>query len=143
MPTYDVGDIIGKTLIARIKVAVYRTPVDSATPMGYVAPGSPVGVVYSYLLPNVNYGRSKMYWVFYDAQQQQYYTIHDPAFYDLTNLKQQGVLTVEEKLAAEELAAAPWYERLIRKYGIWILGAVVVAGAVRGLAARPARPQTA
>lgn len=127
MATYSAGDIINKTLIAKVKVPIYSSAQDSAIKIGEVQPGNPVGVVYSYLEPNANFGRSRLWWQFM-RNGSYYYAPNLPGYYDESALRQQGVLTELEKIEAEQEAAAmannPWYINIIRKYGIYALVAI-------------------
>jgi hypothetical protein len=130
---YDAGAIIDKTLIAKQRVPVYREPKDHFKPFGAVEPGNSVGVVYSYLEPNPSQDRSRLWWMFWDGRYNQYYAPHDPNYYSVSALKQQGVLSEQDKLDA----ALPWYEQLIKKYGPWVLGAGLLYAGVRGYLSRP------
>lgn len=131
---YSASDIIGKTLIAKTKVNIYRNPTDNSELLGYVNAGQPVGVVYSYLEPSAIQNRSGFYWAF-NQNGIYYYSKQDPGLYDVSALKQQGVLTTSEKVAAEleaaKQAALPWYENLIRKYGIWVVITIIAATAIK------------
>ena len=60
MPTFNAGDVIGKTLIAKKNIPLVRQPADDAVVIYNVAPGQSVGNVDTFLLPNEN--RSSLYW---------------------------------------------------------------------------------
>lgn len=116
--SYSADEIIGKTLVAKVRIAYFDTPTDTAAPVGYIAAGQPIGVVYSYLLPNASYGRSGLYWTFKGALGNFYYVKHQLDVFDIKSLQEQGALTVMEKLEAEQLASLPWYERALKQYGV-------------------------
>ena len=121
--TINAGDVIGKTLIGRTRISVFRDASNSAVSFATVAAGQPVGVVDSYLMPGEN--RAVMWWMFKDPSNQFYYTPHKVNYFDVSDLKKQGVLTVDEKLRAEQEVIdrenLPWWEFLVKKYGVWIL----------------------
>lgn len=119
--SYSAQDIVGKTLYAVRRIPVRRLPADDAPIVTYIVPGQPVGVVYSFLEPRA--GRSTLYWQFKDSNGP-YYTPHQENFYDLDQLRAQGVLTLEEKKEAEK----PYVEQFGNKIanglllfgGLWI-----------------------
>lgn len=136
---YNAGDLINKTLIAHRDVPVYIFPGESEVPIGIVKAGNPVGIVYSYLSPSPTQDRTRLWWQFSPASNydRYYYAPHEQGYYDVSAIRQQGVLTLEEKQEEEELANLPWYERLIRKYGGWVVLAVLGSAAIRGYFSRP------
>lgn len=92
MPTYSAADIIGKNLVAKTKVNIYKGS-DFYTPINYVNAGVTVGTVYSYL--NSNAQRPYLIWMFKDANNNFYYAKHIPGqlkldeFTEATSLEQQ------------------------------------------------------
>lgn len=102
MATYSANEIIGKTLIARRPVNLYRAANDNAQSIYEVEPGQNVGKVYSYLSPGDT--RSVLYWQFYDQNGRPYYAKHLTGNFDISSLSEQGALTVEEQ--AEQAAEA-------------------------------------
>lgn len=101
--TYNVTDIVGKDLYAKSRVEIKNEPFDDAPAQSYVDPGGWVGNVFSYL--DVAAGRSTVYWMFENAGRY-YYAAHEPGLYDLNKLKEQGVLSEEEKSTPEWLRQA-------------------------------------
>jgi hypothetical protein len=99
MPIYSAADIIGKTLIAKKSIGIKREPTDLASIIFTVQPGQSVGIVDSYY--NVIPGRSVLYWGFKDANGRNYYAPHLEGYFDLTALKDQGVITTQEKTQLE------------------------------------------
>lgn len=97
MAEYTADQIIGKTLIAREPVRIYRTASDGATAVYTVSPGDPVGTVTSYLLPSGS--RSSLFWTYQDSQGRAYYTAHRVGRYDVSSLQQQGALTLAQQQA--------------------------------------------
>ncbi len=140
---YGADQIVNKTLVAKRQVPVYRFPADNQKSFGSVATGQPVGVVYAWIAPNPAENRSGLWWQFYDATNKTYYAPHNENWYSIDALKQQGVLSTQEIIDAEkekeDLENLPWYERLLKKYGVWVLGAVVVSAAVKGYLSRPTK----
>ena len=103
MNIYDVSDIIGKTLFAKQTVAVYRgDQVPNGKPFAYVKPNAPVGVVYSYLSPGST-GRVNVWWQYYDDVNGAYYSEMTVGRYSVEAIRQQGVLSTQEKIEAEQI----------------------------------------
>lgn len=124
--TFSAADIVDKTLTARTAVKVYYDATDKAVAFGSVAAGEPVGVVYSWLDPAPSQGRSGLWWMFRNSTGVFYYAPHASSNFDISELKKQGVITIAEKVKDADLAALPWYEQLIKKYGIWLIAVPVV-----------------
>jgi hypothetical protein len=88
--TYSVNDIVGKTLVAKKRVPVKASPLDSAPILRYIEAGKPVGVVYSYLEPKT--GRSQLYWMFEEdffGDVTYYYIPHSVGAFDKEVLESQ------------------------------------------------------
>ena len=134
--TYDVSDMIDKTIFASGPIPVYVHPQDSASPAYTVAAGQAIGVLYSWLDPSASEDRKELWFMYWPDGQDPYYTKYGPG-YDLPALVAQGLQTTKEKADAAALAGKPWYEQLIIKYGPYILGAVVIGAAVKGYLSRP------
>ncbi len=112
-PVYSVSDIVDKTLFA-LKDLPYYDSVPSAynTPkvIGTVKAGTPAGVVYSWLETSQG-----IWWMFYPSSfyGSSYYMPHHIGYFDMDALAQQGVLSDEEKAAAEAEGNKTWYEKLV------------------------------
>lgn len=91
-PIYSADQIIGKTLIARRPVKLYRYPSATAATVYTVQPGQSVGKVYSW----TGGGAAPLYWMFYDQNGKTYYALHQEGAFDIEALQDQGALTVEE-----------------------------------------------
>ena len=102
MPTFSAADIVGKTLIAGTWVPLKRLPFDAAPDIYNVQPGSSVGVVYSFLLPDKD--RERMYWTFYDTNGKAYYAEHIEGRFSVQGLTDQGVKTTLDKIKEQEKA---------------------------------------
>jgi hypothetical protein len=94
--------------------------------IGTIAPGSPVGQVYSYIQRGGN-----VYWQFIDFTNKPYYILHTPDSFKFSGDVQQAVQEQKqqaENLQKEQKGSIPFY---IEKYGKWILiygvGAYLVA----------------
>lgn len=141
---YNVDDVVDKTLYAKSRVPVYdNVPPQQRNLVGYVEPGNPVGVVYSYLAADPTRQRQNLWWMFYPASNYSnyYYAEQVGGYYDVEALRQQGVISIEEKQQKEDLENLPWYEQLLVKYGKPILIGGVVAllagSAIKGYFSRP------
>lgn len=130
---YDIEDIIGKTLYPRYTVDVYNnTPSNGGKKIGSVKSGNPAGVVYSWVTDK---NTKALWWQFSDGKTF-YYIEHAVGRFDVKSLKQQGVLTTEQKIEEqkkkEEEDSKPWYQSLgeglnsTAKTGLWILGGAIV-----------------
>lgn len=95
MPTFNAGDVIGKTLIAKKNIPLVRQPADDAQVIYTVSPSQSVGNVDTFLLPNEN--RSSLFWSFKDANGRNYYAKHAVGNFDVKELQQQGLLTLQEQ----------------------------------------------
>ena len=127
MPTYSADQIIGKTLIAKKPVKLYRAANDQASSVYTVDPGQAVGKVYSYLAPGEN--RATVYWAFYDDQQRSYYTPHIQGNFDIQALGDQGALTVQEQQQAaeeESMSTTDKAFRLIKNIALYAAGAYLI-----------------
>lgn len=105
MASYSLNDLIGKTIVAKGDVNLYRLPSDSA-PIEYtVKPNNSVGVVDSYLLPTS--GRAYVYLMFYDTNKRPYYMRWGSAI-NTSSLLNQGVKSDETKAAEAAAANKPF-----------------------------------
>jgi hypothetical protein len=128
MAEYTADQIIGKTLIAREPVRIYRTASDGATAVYTVSPGDPVGTVTSYLLPSGS--RSSLFWTFQDNNARPYYTVHKIGRYDVSSLQQQGALTLAQQQQALEEKNKTLQARIfdsLRFFALLGAGAYIVA----------------
>jgi hypothetical protein len=104
MPTFSADQIIGKTLIAKKPVAIYAAPGQKS--IATVAPGDPVGVVYSYIGGT---GGNPLFWQFYvktAGVEKAYYAKHETDAFNNLSLTDQGVKTtaeIEKEKAQAEL----------------------------------------
>lgn len=125
--TFNAGDIIDHTLIAAMKVPIYSTPKDNASPTGYINQGNPIGIVYSYLEPNPAAGRSVLWWQF-QGSNGSYFVPHNPDYFDTQALIDAGVLSVAQATALKNGTAPGTVEKLLDKYIPWIIGGLVAVG---------------
>jgi hypothetical protein len=122
MPTFSPDQIIGKTLIAKKRISVYKIPpVPSKGIKGVVwsnitiEPGNPVGIVYSYVGGNLD----PLFWQFITPTQNatqiggSYYVKHNEGDFDLTSLQDQGVLTTKELLDLKADEDKTWIDKLL------------------------------
>ena len=131
MATFNVDDIVDKTLIAKVKIPIKRYAEDNAPIVYTVNPGSSVGVVYSWLMPNAN--RVNMWWVFKDSNDKFYYTEHKNNIYSVTALQQQGALTLAQQQAAAAEANLTTGDKIFRLIkntlligaGVYLLNSII------------------
>lgn len=133
---YDVGNIVDKTLIAKKKLPVYKDKPAAygAKPVAYIDPGNPAGQVYSWVIDS----DGALLWMF-DAKFSNipansfgsYFIKHDRNGFDVSALKQQGVLNLIEQAAAAEDQNTPWYEKLGSNIKGLAVTALVIWGGVK------------
>ena len=139
MPLFNANEIIGKTLITKKNIPIWKIPPIASS--GYpgvkwegieVEKGKPVGVVYSYVggdginplfwsfeTPGINVGQIGAY----------FYVEHQEGIFDIRSLREQGVLTTKEREELEAEANKTGAEKLIealKKGGKYIL----IAGSI-------------
>ena len=112
MPTFNAGDVIGKTLIAKKNIPLVRQPADDAVVIYNVAPGQSVGNVDTFLLPNEN--RSSLYWSFKDANGKNYFAKHAVGNFDVKELQEQGLLTLQQQQEAVIEASLSTGDKIFR-----------------------------
>jgi hypothetical protein len=136
---YDVSQVLEKTLTAKQDVNIFDglpTAGHMPTQIGKVKAGNPVGIVFSWADQDPSQNRDNIWWIFYPVNSwgKYYYAPHAAGLYDLSGLRQQGVLSLTEQAAKEAEANKPWYEKIagqaIAIIGIAIIGAAFVRGYV-------------
>jgi hypothetical protein len=140
---YSADQIIGKTMYAAQKVPVKDLPFDDSPAVAYVQPGNIIGIVYSWVGPKPEQGRSLLYWMYARPDGSFFFTPHVESYYDLQKLKDQGIVSDQEIREKEEYENLPWYEQLLTKYGkplvVAGLATAVVIAAVKGYFSRPTK----
>ena len=131
---YNVADILDKTLIAAKDIPVYAYSSTAQGAIAYVKRGDPVGIVRAWIQPSGTDTDRRLWWQFWPATNYSsvYYAPHEEGMYDISALREQGVLSQKEKLEEEEEKDLPWYERLIKRYGIWVVIAILGSAAISG-----------
>jgi hypothetical protein len=132
--TFYADDIIGHTLYANKPIPVYHDPYDSSVPYRTIPAGGYVGQVINFLQPS-SY-RTDFYWVINSAGYGQDYVRHHVGDYSIDALENAGVDTVQQQQQAaadQALKDASPIEYYLKKYGIWVVIAIVGAGAVSGI----------
>lgn len=107
---YSLADLIGKTFFADVDVDVYTNkPVQyDLDPVGVVKAGQPIGVLYSWVTDS----DGTILFMFEGANSNyantlgSYFVKNNAADFDVQAFKQQGVLSIDEQLAAEAAAKA-------------------------------------
>ena len=136
---YDPSTVIDKTLVAAKDLKVYQFPPDKTLPAveaGIVKAGNPVGIVYGFLNPDPARNRSTLWWMFWPASglSNVYYAPHNENDFDLSALRQQGVISVKEQIEEEkkkkENENKEWYEKLFDKAVPLIVTVVLGAAAI-------------
>jgi hypothetical protein len=112
MPTFNAADIVGKTLVAKSQVPLYRLPNDDAAVIYNVSPGQSLGIVQSFLLPGTN--RTNLYWQFKDQNNNFYYSEHKQGIYDVKELSDQGALTLQQQQQQAQEASLTTGDKIFR-----------------------------
>lgn len=108
MPTYNISQIIGKTMYAVKTVQVYNLPYDNQQPIRLINAGQPIGTVYSFVLPRS--GRSDSYFVFQNVYGQEFYVKYEKGNLRMT----EGALTIKEAEAAKR----DWLDKIADGFGV-------------------------
>lgn len=96
--TYTVNQIIDKNIVASVDTKLYSGPRSTATIVGTVKAGQPIGIVYSYLRPEQADGRS---WLMFETSYNKFFYVPNEVASG-TGLKDQGTLTVSEEIKKEQ-----------------------------------------
>lgn len=113
--TFNAADIVNKTLIASRDLEVFSdVPSRNGKKIGTVKRGNSCGVVYSWITDS---NTGTLYWVFKHSLYGEYCIEHAPGSFNVSALREQGVITTQEKIEKEEYANLPWYERLFKNLG--------------------------
>jgi hypothetical protein len=125
---FNAGQVIGKTLVARQPVSLTRLPKNGANSIYVVQPGQTVGIVQSYVAPSAS--RFNLWWSFVDSNGKPFYAEHEPGLFDVQNLRNQGLLTLEERKEKADEAAKPVSTKimdLVKKTALLAVAAYLVA----------------
>lgn len=123
MATFNPDDLVGKKVIAERPTPIKTSPFDNSPIIKTIAKGQTIGTVYSYLMP-VN-GRTNLYWMFYDAWNQPFYTPDQSGLFNSTALEAQGVKSYETQKNELENQNET-IEDKIKNWVIW--GGAAIAG---------------
>jgi hypothetical protein len=104
--TFSASDIVGKSLIAKKRVDIFDTVHSNRKRIAFVRPGDSVGIVYSWL------SRPDGLWWQFKSGSNYYYAKHAEGLFDVSNLKTQGVLTLEEKKEQELFEELNYLEKM-------------------------------
>lgn len=118
MPTISADRIIGKGLIAKVRVAQY----DGAfKKIGTFAPQETIGTVYSFVQRD-----GKLFWMLYDVNNKPFYVQHGVGRFVITEsirdqirLQRLQERTERQEAIKEQKGELRYY---IEKYGLWVLG---------------------
>ena len=123
MPTYSVDKLIGKNLILKREVPVYRQR-DDIKPMYKARAGQSAGTVYSWVTSKKT---GNVFLMFLDKDQKPYFINTKDlsgGAVDTKELKREGVKSTKEIEKEQEKKTAP-VEFYIKKYGPWIAGGII------------------
>jgi hypothetical protein len=132
MPTYTLSEIIGKTLYAKKEVPLYKNTF-SKKPYAVVKPGNYIGVLWSWLEENNN-----IWLIFKYGANGQFLVKMEPGLIDTSNLAEQGAKTIKQEKKAEDQKAllesglTGKIEYFIKKYGLYLIGAIIAGQAIKG-----------
>lgn len=129
MATFTADQIIGKELFPLVKTSFYTNP-NNTKAAGTINAGNSAGFVYSW----VKDASGNLYWTFIDQNKKPYYIRHRAGLFDINALKTQQAKTVEQinKEAADKtLFETNKVEYYLRKYGLYVLGTIILAAIIK------------
>ena len=117
--SYNLEQLVGKNLYAQKNIPILARPTDKK-PIRTISAGNLIGTLYSWIIDKKT---NQIYFMFYNGKVP-FYVKHIPnsGMIDVKKLISQGAKTDEELLAAKEDASKSTLEKLIKKYGIYIIG---------------------
>lgn len=141
---FSIGQLLDKTIVATNRVYVYRNAQAGAQPVGYVSPGQPIGVLYSWLSPDFSQNRDRYWLQFYPASGGGYYYVvpFSDGDFDWSSIQQQGAITVIQEQQQQEQekqdSETPWYEKLFNWGSSGVIrpivnGALILGGVYVGV----------
>ena len=119
--SYSADDFLDKTLYAMVQVPAKTIPNDDAPITRYFAPGETIGVIKDYVRKKDGW-RTELYWGFKAIDGSRYYTPHRTGYYDFDQLRSQGLMTDEEKKAANKPYVEQVGDRLVN--GLLLIGGI-------------------
>lgn len=124
MPTYDVSKLIGKNLILKKEVSIYRNITDDK-PVYKGRPGQSAGIIFSW----VTNKKTGHIWLMFEDKNKKPYYINTKDLsggaVDTKELQREGVKSTKEIEKEAEKKAAP-VEFYLKKYGPYAAGAVLL-----------------
>jgi hypothetical protein len=132
--TFNAGEILGKSLVAKTTIPVKDSPLDNGKVLYTVPSGSTVGVVYSYINPKT--GQSVLNWQVdipnpsNPAVRKYGYVAHGVGKFDVKNLIIQGAESTDQKYKDEQDAKAKAADPVgyyLKKFGLPVL---VIGGGI-------------
>lgn len=122
---FNAGDIIGKTLIANKQLDVWNDVASRGKKIGVVLKGNSCGVVDSWITDRKD---GTIYWAFKSPLGPDYYIAHQAGSFNVSALREQGVITTEEKIQEEKEKNQEWWERAIKGLGKIVIPVAIIYG---------------
>ena len=123
---YRLKDVYGKTLYAAKPLPFYKSYL-SKTPQGQIKANEIIGIVQGYIA-NGYKGAKQAFIIVGDNTKNTKVVPYAPGNFSETKLKNQGTKTTGEVLANEDKEAQPWYIKLAKTAGPFILVAALGYG---------------
>jgi hypothetical protein len=119
MANYNLEQLVGKNLYAQKNIPILARPTDKK-PIRTISAGNLIGTLYSWIIDKKT---NEIYFMFYNGKVP-FYVKHVPnsKMIDVKKLVTQGAKSDEELQAAKEDKSKSTVEKLIKKYGIYIIG---------------------
>jgi hypothetical protein len=126
--TFNIKNLIGKPLTAKVATKLYRTPSDNAKHFASVAAGQPLGILFSWINPSAN--SNSLWFMFNDSKNKPYYVKYTKTLLNPNDLKRQGIKDVEtetkEIKEKEDLESKGSIRFYIEKYAPYLIGAIII-----------------
>jgi hypothetical protein len=106
MASYNPDELIGKTFYPIKRVFAYADASTIDKPIYFFDPGTPIGVVFSYL------NKSSGIWWQFKRNNKSFFVKHEQGLFDLKDLKEQGLQTEKEKAEAEAEANKSFLDKI-------------------------------
>lgn len=131
MPTYSISQLVGKTFFAKKKLGLYSTTF-SAKPYAFVDAGDFIGMLDSWIQ------KGSQVWFLFKSGSKTFVIKYEPFSIDTTPLINEGALTIEQEKKRENDKAlidsglTGKIEYFIKKYGLYLVAAIVAGKALQG-----------
>jgi hypothetical protein len=126
--TFNIKNLIGKPLTAKVATKLYRSPSDNAKHYASVAAGQSLGILFSWINPSST--SNSLWFMFYDSNNKPYYVKYGKSVLNVNDLKRQGIKDVEtetkESKEKEDIENKGAFRFYLEKYAPFLIGAIFI-----------------